>query len=88
MLELSRKALSIRQPWAHLILHECKQVESGSWMTSYRGPVLLHAAKGLTSAEWDDAMDLLEAISRQNHEANRDRRDCIRANIDSLPEQP
>ncbi|ACL58501.1 ASCH domain-containing protein [Methylobacterium nodulans] len=65
---LPTKALSIRQPWAHLILHHGKDVENRSWSTRYRGPVLIHAAKGMTDDEWDDAMDLLDAISRQDRE--------------------
>jgi hypothetical protein len=38
------KALSIRQPWAHLIVHGNKRVENREWQTSYRGPLLIHAA--------------------------------------------
>lgn len=39
------KAISIRQPWAHLILYAGKDVENRTWPTSYRGPILIHAAK-------------------------------------------
>lgn len=38
------KALSIRQPWAWAILHAGKDVENRTWNTSYRGPLLVHAA--------------------------------------------
>ena len=41
------KALSIRQPWAWLIIHGYKDVENRSWSTDYRGPVLVHAGKTL-----------------------------------------
>ena len=41
------KALSIRQPWAWLIVHGYKDVENQSWSTDYRGPVLVHAGKTL-----------------------------------------
>ncbi|WP_421717462.1 ASCH domain-containing protein [Algiphilus sp.] len=37
------KALSIRQPWAHRILHEGKDIENRSWPTQYRGDFLIHA---------------------------------------------
>jgi hypothetical protein len=40
-------ALSIRQPWASLILLGLKSVEIRSWPTSYRGPFFIHAAKTL-----------------------------------------
>ena len=39
------KALSIKQPWAWLIVNGHKDVENRSWYTSYRGPVLIHAGK-------------------------------------------
>jgi ASCH domain len=39
------KALSIRQPWALLIIHGGKDIENRKWNTKYRGPILIHAAK-------------------------------------------
>lgn len=39
------QALSIRQPWAALIVHGLKTIEVRSWMTGKRGPILIHAAK-------------------------------------------
>lgn len=39
------KALSIRQPWAWLIVNGYKDVENRTWHTRYRGPVLIHASK-------------------------------------------
>ena len=38
------KALSIRQPWAWLIVRGIKDVENRTWRTGYRGPLLIHAA--------------------------------------------
>lgn len=48
-------ALSIRQPWAWLILHGGKDIENRDWPTKRRGRVLVHAAKGMTLDEWGDA---------------------------------
>lgn len=39
------KALSIRQPWADLIIHHGKDIENRSWPTSFRGTIYVHAAK-------------------------------------------
>ena len=39
------KALSIRQPWAGLILLGIKPVENRTWATKYRGPLVIHAGK-------------------------------------------
>lgn len=54
---MSDLALSIRQPWAWLILHADKDIENRSWPTRFRGRILIHAAKGMTRDEYEDAMD-------------------------------
>jgi hypothetical protein len=38
------KALSIRQPWAWLIIAGIKDIENRRWATNHRGPILVHAA--------------------------------------------
>jgi hypothetical protein len=38
-------ALSIKQPWATLVVHGLKRIEIRRWKTKFRGPVLIHAAK-------------------------------------------
>ncbi|QEL13621.1 ASCH domain-containing protein [Limnoglobus roseus] len=38
-------ALSVRQPWAGLIIAGVKRIEVRSWLTTHRGPLLIHAAK-------------------------------------------
>ncbi|PXY31113.1 ASCH domain-containing protein [Prauserella muralis] len=40
-----RRALSIRQPWAALILAGHKPVENRTWGTRWRGVLLLHAGQ-------------------------------------------
>jgi hypothetical protein len=44
-------ALSVRQPWAWLIVHGYKDVENRTWPTGFRGPVLIHAARRWTADE-------------------------------------
>lgn len=39
------KALSLTQPWASLVCLGAKKIETRSWYTSYRGPLLIHASK-------------------------------------------
>jgi hypothetical protein len=51
------KAITIQQPWAHLIVHgyfdpqtgdvRRKDVENRCWPCSHRGPLAIHAGKGL-----------------------------------------
>lgn len=43
MADLPLKALSIRQPWAWLIIHGYKDIENRTWRHRHRGPVLIHA---------------------------------------------
>lgn len=50
-------ALSIRQPWAWLILRGGKDIENRDWPTKVRGRVLVHAAKALARDEWVGAWD-------------------------------
>lgn len=42
------KAISLWQPWATLVAIGAKQYETRHWSTSYRGPLVIHAAK-----KWD-----------------------------------
>ncbi len=44
------KALSIKQPWAWLIVHGFKDVENRGWPTKFRGRIYVHA-----SSQWDTA---------------------------------
>ncbi|MGM9874690.1 MAG: ASCH domain-containing protein [Bacilli bacterium] len=37
------KALTIKEPWASLIIEEYKKYEFRSWKTKYRGKILIHA---------------------------------------------
>jgi hypothetical protein len=39
------KALTIKQPWVHAILHEGKNIENRSWQRNFRGWIALHAAQ-------------------------------------------
>ena len=49
------KCLSVRQPWAWLIIHGGKDVENRTWSTPYRGPLAIHASKRVTDQEFVSA---------------------------------
>ncbi|MES2685511.1 MAG: ASCH domain-containing protein [Pseudomonadota bacterium] len=49
-------ALSIRQPWAWLIVNGFKPIENRTWPTMFRGMLLIHAGKTMTVAEYDAAL--------------------------------
>lgn len=48
------KCISLHQPWASLVVYGKKRVETRSWPTTYRGPLLIHA-----SSKWDGAIQSL-----------------------------
>lgn len=58
------KAISIRQPWCWAILNAGKDMENRDWLTRFRGPVLIHASKGMTRAEYEDCLATMHAISK------------------------
>ncbi|MGP8162769.1 MAG: ASCH domain-containing protein [Acidimicrobiales bacterium] len=51
------KALTIRQPWASLIMAGIKDVENRTWRTNYRGRLVIHAG----------ARDDRQAVLRHAH---------------------
>lgn len=53
------KVLSIRQPWASLIIHCGKNIENRTWRTSHRGPLLIHASRNCSRAEYEEARQLI-----------------------------
>lgn len=55
-------ALSIRQPWAWLIMHAGKDIENRSWSTNYRGWFAIHAASGMTLREYYEARIFVSRI--------------------------
>lgn len=48
------RGLSLTEPWATLVAHGKKQWETRGWKTPYRGPIAIHASKGMPG----DCMDL------------------------------
>lgn len=61
------KALSVRQPWAWAIIHADKDIENRSWQAvnhglRVRGRICIHAAKGMTRAEYDEARTFIDGL--------------------------
>lgn len=50
-----QRALSVRQPWAHAILHLGNDVENRPWRTHYRGRIFIQAALKI---EREEALNL------------------------------
>lgn len=60
---LPKFAISIRQPWAWAIINAGKDIENRDWSTKFRGPVCIHAAKGMTGDEFNGFMRTIHHIS-------------------------
>lgn len=45
------KALTVKQPWADLIVTGAKDIENRTWQTKFRGRILIHAAKSIVPVE-------------------------------------
>ena len=61
------KALSIRQPWAWAVIFAGKDIENRSWQAinhglAVRGPIAVHAAKGMTKSEYEGAASFMASI--------------------------
>jgi len=52
------QAISIRQPWAQLVIEGVKDIENRNWFTKHRGRLYIHAAK---TFEKDAAEKLLNS---------------------------
>lgn len=62
-----RWAISVRQPWAWAIIYAGKDIENRAWRPAnpamrFRGPVCIHAAKGMTRDEYETARDFMSSI--------------------------
>jgi|ERR1700757_204893 len=72
------KALSIRQPWAWLILNAGKDIENREWGNTYPAlhdarrlrasgeRFLIHTGSGMTRDEYEDALDFAHHLSRSH----------------------
>jgi|GEM_PF-4590028 len=54
----SVRCLSVRRPWANLIVAGYKLIENRTWTTGYRGRVVIHAGKTWDHAGAATAVDL------------------------------
>jgi hypothetical protein len=55
-------ALSIKQPWAWLVVMGYKDVENSKHKTDYRGPLLIYASNDWDTKELDSANRLIKPI--------------------------
>ena len=68
------KALTIKQPWASLIVHGIKDIENRTWKTDYRGPLLIHASKTIYGGNLKGFLnkEQLDAVGEEYDEVVRE----------------
>ena len=67
------RALSIRQPWAWLIIHGGKDIENRSWRTHRRGRIWVHASsKAVTAAEYEEFSGICRQRGIRGYPARED----------------
>ena len=48
------RALSIRQPWAWLVVNGYKDIENRTWSTSFRGRIYVHAGQRMMPDDYPE----------------------------------
>lgn len=56
------KVLTVRMPWAALIMLGLKNIENRTWTTSYRGKIVIHASAQNHDAEWMGARYMCQKL--------------------------
>lgn len=57
------KVLSIKEPFASLILNNKKKIETRSWKTNYRGELYIHASMGKIPKKEYEHRELMDIIN-------------------------
>ena len=66
------KVISLLQPWATLVVIGAKKIETRSWNTKYRGPILIHASAGKKEVNREIMLDFQQEFSHLNLPRYRD----------------
>jgi|SRR5579875_1089105 len=56
------RVLTVRQPWAGLLVAGVKDVENRVWKTAYRGLLLIHAAQRIDREDLERYRNLLDEV--------------------------
>lgn len=70
------KILSVRQPYAWLIINGLKDIENRDWTTRYRGPLLIHASKQFESSVMEEILSRLDVDERLRFPTDRSAFQC------------
>lgn len=71
------KVLTIKEPWATLIINGYKKYEFRSWRTNYRGKILIHAGKSTDKEAFSRVKDYNLEINNGSIIGECNITDCI-----------
>lgn len=57
------KVLSIKEPWASLIMNGTKKIETRSWKTNYRGEIYIHASLSKAKITKPEVYELIKDMN-------------------------
>lgn len=63
------KVLSIKQPWAWLIVNGYKNIENRTWNTNYRGTLYIHAGKNIDKIGYEKISENFKDIELPKYES-------------------
>lgn len=72
------RAISIRNPWADLIAHGKKTIETRTWATKYRGPLLICASKSPAGPNAGHAVCIVDLVDVRPMRKSDEKRACCR----------
>lgn len=72
------KVLTIKEPWASLIINGYKEYEFRNWKTNYRGKILIHAGKNIEQKQLEKFKDYNLNYGKQEIIGEAEIIDCIK----------
>lgn len=81
------KVLTIKQPWASLIIEGYKRFEFRSWKTKYRGELLIHAGKSVDKEAYERLKEYLTEMPLGKIIGKVELTDCIKTTPEFFKER-
>ena len=81
------RVLTIKQPWASLIIEGYKRFEFRSWKTKYRGELLIHAGKSIDKEAYERLKGYLTEMPLGKIIGRVELTDCIKTTPEFFAER-
>ena len=54
------KAITVKLPWAWLLIHSTKDIENRNWFSQHKGDTAIHCSKSIERAEYEAAKQFIQ----------------------------